>query len=79
MVVRWFLCKQFRQKRCFDQTKKSYQIPTHQYVSSYLNLRYSMYIMITYCVGLEPFLLTMSSSNVFNSLIFMFRCKGITV
>ena len=35
--------------------------------------------MITSCVGLEPFLLIMSSSNVFNSLVSMFRCKDITV
>ena len=48
------------------------------------NLRYSRHIRITSCAGLESFLLAinldvMSSSNVFRSLIFMFRCKGITV
>ena len=41
-----------------------------------------MYIMITSCVGFEMFLVVinfniMSSSNVFNSLIYVFRYKGI--
>ena len=44
----------------------------------------SGHIRIISCVSLEPFLLTlnldaMSSSNVFSSLIYVFRCKGMTV
>ena len=43
-----------------------------------------MHIKITTYVGLELFLLVikfdvMSFSNIFNSLIFVFKCKGITV
>ena len=46
------------------------------------NLRYSRHIRITTCVCLVSFLLAinldaMSSSNVFSSLIYVFRCKGI--
>ena len=48
------------------------------------NLRYFRHIRITSCIGLESFLLAinldaMSSSNIFSSLIFVFRCKCITV
>ena len=40
--------------------------------------------MIISCVGFEPFLFAINldvvlSSNVFSSLIYVFRCKGITV
>ena len=49
-----------------------------------LNLMYFIHVMITSCVDLKPFLLdisldVMSSSNVFNDLIFMFRCKCIII
>ena len=48
------------------------------------NLRYSKHIMIIRCVNFEPFLLSInldvvSLFNVFSSLIYMFRYKGITV
>ena len=48
------------------------------------NLRYFKHIMITSCVGLKLFLLAitldaMSSFNVFNRLIYVFKCKCITV
>ena len=48
------------------------------------NLRDSMHIRIISCVGLESFLLAInldvvSFSNVFDSLISMFKCKCITV
>ena len=47
-------------------------------------LKYSRHIRIISCVGLEPFVIVinldaMSFSNVFNSLIYVFRCKGITI
>ena len=46
------------------------------------NLRYSTYIRIISCIGIEPFLLTtnldiVSFSNVFSNSIYVFRCKGI--
>ena len=48
------------------------------------NLRYSKHIRIICYVNLEPFLLAIdldvvSSFNVFSSLIYVFKCKGITV
>ena len=48
------------------------------------NLMYSIHIRIISCVGLEPFILAinldvLSSSNVFSNLIYVFKCKGITV
>ena len=48
------------------------------------NLRYFRDIRIISYVGLKPFLLAINlnvvlSSNVFNSLIYVFRCKGIIV
>ena len=49
-----------------------------------LNLRYSRHIKIITCVGLKSFLFAMnlndmSSSNVFSNLIYVFRCKVISV
>ena len=47
------------------------------------NLKYFRHIRIASCVGFEPFMFTINfdaiSFNVFNSLIYMFRCKDITV
>ena len=48
------------------------------------NLRYSTYIRIMSCIGLELFLFAInldvvSSSNIFNSLIYVFICKCIIV
>ena len=48
------------------------------------NLIYSRHIRIISCIGPEPFLLVinldvMSSSNVFSNLIYVFKCKGITM
>ena len=49
-----------------------------------LNLRYSRHIRIISYVGRKLFLLAInldvvSSSNVFSSLIYVFKCKGIAV
>ena len=33
VFVRCFLCEQFRRQRCFDQTKKSHQIPARLSIS----------------------------------------------
>ena len=62
--VRWFLYGRFKRLRCFDQTKKSLQIPVHQYASLDFDLMYSRHIRIISCVGFEPFLLAINLDDV---------------
>ena len=63
---------------------KSHQIMFVDMLHRIWNLRYYRRIRIIYCVGFEPFLLAInldvvSSSNVFSSLIYVFRYKSIIV